>query len=432
MLVFISDLHFIDGTAGEHNVSLDAFRLFFEDIAGKAHWLEYHRRKIKDITIIFLGDIFDLLRTQKWFSYPENERPWGRDDERIEQHANSIFDDLARINGDIFNLLRGNLKKEFGLPVNPKIIYVPGNHDRLCCRYRSLQEKVCSCLGISDHQDNFRHYFEDVEYGVFARHGHEYDIFNFEGGYPFTEEAYMRVPIGDVITAELVVKIPWQIMQNDEMKNLPERERKMIRSNLEAIDNVRPLSAVIEWLIYNVKNSPHLRGVIEDTIDEVIREFNKLVFVKKWYEGREKKREFFSAEDRIKAVLFLFEKFKVFSFKKFMPLLDRVKKSRLVKDRLLEGALAEYAHLDERIRYIVYGHTHIPLQVALRTAIGHNDQKEEVYLNTGTWRPRYQKNREGIGFIGWKNLSYVIFYRKDERAMPFPTFETWNGTLKTI
>ena len=81
---------------------------------------------------------------------------------------------------------------------------------------------------------------------------------------------------------------------------------------------------------------------------------------------------------------------------------------------------------------IVYGHTHIPLQVALRTAIGPNDQKEEVYLNTGTWRPRYQMNKEGFGFIGWKNLSYVIFYRKDERAMLYPTFETWNGTLKTI
>ena len=70
MLVCISDLHFIDGTAGEHNVSLDAFRIFFEGIAGKAHWLKHQQRKIKDISIILLGDIFDLLRTQRWFSYP--------------------------------------------------------------------------------------------------------------------------------------------------------------------------------------------------------------------------------------------------------------------------------------------------------------------------------------------------------------------------
>ena len=36
MLVFISDLHFADGTAGEHNINPRAFKYFFNDLIGLA------------------------------------------------------------------------------------------------------------------------------------------------------------------------------------------------------------------------------------------------------------------------------------------------------------------------------------------------------------------------------------------------------------
>jgi UDP-2,3-diacylglucosamine pyrophosphatase LpxH len=91
MLVFISDLHFVDGTAGEHNLSPQAFEYFFEDlvsIAGKPS------NKIKEIKIVLLGDIFDLLRTEKWFLFDENQRPWGNDEGEIEKHAQEILNDL--------------------------------------------------------------------------------------------------------------------------------------------------------------------------------------------------------------------------------------------------------------------------------------------------------------------------------------------------
>ena len=60
------------------------------------------------------------------------------------------------------------------------------------------------------------------------------------------------------------------------------------------------------------------------------------------------------------------------------------------------------------------------------------EPKEQVYLNTGTWRTRYHKTTEGLGFIGWKNLSYVSFFKKEERQTDVPIFETWTGTLKKI
>jgi len=103
MLIFISDLHFVDGTAGEHNVPTDAFRIFFEDIAGTADWLSRDGRKIEEIKLVFLGDIFDLLRTEMWFDYPESERPWGDNEAKIELNANTIFDAILNKNQTTFD-----------------------------------------------------------------------------------------------------------------------------------------------------------------------------------------------------------------------------------------------------------------------------------------------------------------------------------------
>ena len=89
MLVFISDLHFVDGTAGEHNLSPRAFEYFFEDLAAIA---AKPSNDIKEIKIVLLGDIFDLLRTENWFGYPADERPWGTNEAAIEVHALTLFD----------------------------------------------------------------------------------------------------------------------------------------------------------------------------------------------------------------------------------------------------------------------------------------------------------------------------------------------------
>jgi UDP-2,3-diacylglucosamine pyrophosphatase LpxH len=135
--------------------------------------------------------------------------------------------------------------------------------------------------------------------------------------------------------------------------------------------------------------------------------------------------------DKIQSALYLLEKFKVFSYERLMPLLEKVKE-RIAKDDLLEAAPAEYSHLDSRIRYVVYGHTHDPLQVPVRTIKTPEGLKQYIYLNTGTWRKRYHKCKEGLGFIGWKNLTYTVFYTKEERELDFPSFATWTGALKTL
>ena len=95
-------MHFVDGSAGEHNVPVDAFKIFFGDLAGTCDWLIKDGRRIDEIKLVFLGDIFDFLRTEIWFGYPEDERPWGKNEKRIEENANGIFDTIIRKNQDTF------------------------------------------------------------------------------------------------------------------------------------------------------------------------------------------------------------------------------------------------------------------------------------------------------------------------------------------
>lgn len=74
MLIFISDLHFVDGSAR-------AFEYFFQDVAASI------KKETKEIKIVSLGDIFDLLHTEMWFAFPVEERPWGKKEREIETHA---------------------------------------------------------------------------------------------------------------------------------------------------------------------------------------------------------------------------------------------------------------------------------------------------------------------------------------------------------
>ena len=127
MLVFVSDLHFVDGTAGEHNVPVEAFRGTFQDLATHAK-----NAKAEEVIIVFLGDIFDLLRTEKWFEVTEEQRPWGATDRTLagmEANARAILGAIVghKENQRTFDFLNGNLVKSCGFPVEPQRVYLTGS-----------------------------------------------------------------------------------------------------------------------------------------------------------------------------------------------------------------------------------------------------------------------------------------------------------------
>lgn len=450
MLVFISDLHLVDGSAGEHNTPHRAFEYFFDDLVAIAT-RPSNMGKIKEIKIVLLGDIFDLLRTEKWFEpIPEDERPWGSSTDKIGDHALDILnlivtrqnEDRSVDNDQALKIIRtrvGELKKSCKLVFTPILKYLPGNHDRLINRkeYVKLRQKVRECLGLftktqdqpsPEAQDQtFEHLIFEPDYGVLARHGHEFDCYNYEGGTSFTQDDYQRVPIGDPITTELIARLPFELRRRLEAETTYDSKKvAAVIRNFQEIENVRPFSAVIEWLLYQVEKQNWIKDIIEDTVDAVIKRFHGLKFVKAWYDRHDKWLDPFDEADKIQAVLYLLEKFKVFPSEKLLSLAIKAH-SFFSRDELLEAAPEEF-HFDSRVRYVVHGHTHEPLVTPIRTT---RDGKEHVYLNTGTWRRRYQKSYRDRSFVNWKNMTYLIFYKPEERDASFPVFETWTGTLKT-
>jgi UDP-2,3-diacylglucosamine pyrophosphatase LpxH len=429
LLVFISDLHFVDGTAGEHNVPVKAFNGVFKDLATHAR-----NAKAKEVKIVFLGDIFDLLRTEKWLAVPEAERPWGMEKGKNElQVAKEIVKAILNHpeNQKTFEILNSQFKKEYQFPVEPEKIYVLGNHDRLCGKFPALFNLCQQALGAANPDPLYRFY--DPAYKVIASHGHQHDIFNYEEPGRFDEELHLKVPIGDPVTTELVTRLPYTIMKHQKVKNLPKEERKALKQALQEVENVRPLSATLKWLFYQLKNYSWLEDVFEDSVKEVVENFNSLKFVKAWYKKHDSFFNPWDEADKIQATLFLLGKIKLSRAEKLFSVVTKF--IELAPDPLRQAAPQVLQQTRPKVHYLVYGHTHVPLQLPIEVTLDNSQTIEKVYLNTGTWRACHQ---EAVvkGFITWKRLTYTIIYLPEEDLAPgeaprnFPSFETWTGTLK--
>ena len=428
MLVFISDLHFVDETAGKHNIPTSAFEKFLTNV--KVH---ADKAKAKELKIVFLGDIFDIIRTEEWFKEEEVDRPWGNNTDKMWERAKAILGKIEEKNRDTFKLFEpAAIRKRFA-NIEAETVYIPGNHDRLCWLIDDLKRKVIELLGLqSNSPENFQHHFSSTKYGVYALHGHCFDEFNYEGGPDRTHKDYTLVPIGDPITTELIAKLPYKLMKNVEARiHLGPKEKENLKRSFQEIENVRPFSATLKWLLYQVRANRDLKEIIEDTVHELVQEFQELAFVKKWYDRHDRWYNPFDTADKIQGVLYFLEKFKVFSMGKLLDIANKIA-ALFGEDELVKGAAKLFSTLDSRIQHIVMGHTHDPLSKALAFSREGGKLHEHVYLNSGTWRKRYHECRDGSGFIGWKDMTYVMFYTPEEKPNQhaLPVFESWSGSLK--
>lgn len=434
MLVFISDLHFVDETAGKHNIPTRAFEGVFEDI-------KKYGGTPSEITIVFLGDIFDINRTTYWLTVAESERPWGDIENKknfIESHANKIMDTIIEKNKDTFDILKGSLRDRFfkNSQKEPERFYIPGNHDRLCNIFPSLREKVRENLGIHGSTEPFPHVYDDMiygnKYGVLARHGHEYDVWNYEGSDNFTDLDYAQIPIGDLITTEIAARLPYTILLHVG-DSISTEEKNNLKRNLEEIENVRPYSAMFDWLFYQVNENLKLKKEINEALEEIVDNFNNLQYLSRWYKRHDKWNIFTSDEaDKLQQTIRLFKLFNIESAEGLMKIYTKIFGSPDSlpmdnSDKILINKAKDFLTHTSYYRYCVMGHTHNPMQVPIRITSKASKGVEQMYLNTGTWRKRYVKGQAG-GFIGLKNLTYTIFYSEEESE--HQQFEAWTGSLE--
>jgi hypothetical protein len=117
MLVFISDLHLMDGTAGKHHLDWHDFKEIYLEIA-----LYAKKAQAKDLQIVLLGDIFDLVRTERWFDFELKSRPWGNNPS--EEAALAILNGVIQRNQKTCDILSGK-EKGFDFPVSLNFFIFP-------------------------------------------------------------------------------------------------------------------------------------------------------------------------------------------------------------------------------------------------------------------------------------------------------------------
>ena len=441
MLIVVSDFHLMDGTAGGHFVEPGVFRSTMHDLAGHAR-----EAKAKDITLVFLGDVFDLFRTERWFDFELEQRPWGSNPS--DAALFDVFEGVVTKNRDTFAMLSGSLVDEFGFPVEPKRLYVPGNHDRMTNDHAHLRRRVREVLGITgeDPEAPFARLVLDQEHGVLLRHGHEWDDLNFEGSEAFDsmetleapEEDYQRMAIGDVIACEFASRLAPLAASH-----LPEEHphRARIAERMRDVADVKPLVGMVRWASWQVGQWDKLeRAAVNRAFDEAAKTMRDLPFTREWcarHDGFGLDRA-----DKFQMLMRTFQRFKASKGGRDNTILAVADKLSALhaRDHYAEAAVKDFERLDRHpeigrdIYYVMYGHTHIARQRPVEVLGEAPNERYRVYFNTGTWRPTHRETVFGHGFASWKEITYTLVYKPGEMVsggvfMDYPAVEAWTGTV---
>jgi UDP-2,3-diacylglucosamine pyrophosphatase LpxH len=470
MLIVISDLHFLDETSGRHNPPHSAFEhVFFPHVAALAR-----SKKAHEIKLVLLGDTFDFLRTEHWFAEDLADRPWGenglddvpvpRPDSATEARCLRILgalpaaggkggvpaDTILHQNWESIAFIRefgARMREELGRDIPVEVIFLPGNHDRICNLYPSLRDATCTMLGTSiedgaiqrepDGSWWFRNDYIDEAHGVYARHGHQYDIWNFGGGEDLSRLGHLRTPVGDPLGVEFAAKLPYRLRQlQSEGANVGDG----LIEEMKELGLVRPFTHAMQWLYYRFKNTGRgeVRKVLDVAFQEVFAELLNVDFLRRW---RAPNTNLDMAVRMISSRWF-----------RWLPktLVRRLDAENLLPffagvgpnprdpdlDAHLHAACREEALVEHpKLRYVLYGHTHFPMLRPLDGSRG----RDIVYVNTGSWRQnifRTMGTNRNHSFMKFGQITYTIFYRGDEdlgeKRPGSVSFESWVGQRQRI
>ncbi len=136
LCVSLSDIHLTDGSVGLQNLRQATWDSFYACLAERCR-----RYDIEEMTLVFDGDVVDMIRTDKWAR--NNIYPWQRDEKDdfsriVNEIIEAIVDDEHKEFFEWLRALPGNLKKD--TKVNDvKVLILLGNHDKeLFCDQKAL------------------------------------------------------------------------------------------------------------------------------------------------------------------------------------------------------------------------------------------------------------------------------------------------------
>lgn len=448
MLAVISDIHLTDGSTS-FNVKEEAFTEVLQDYILDNAVDKKGDPIVNELNIILLGDIFDLMRTEYWLKQPENERPWNGDIslingmnseiDIIKPHYEKALDNILNSeSGKAFISALKEIKK--GYP-DAKIYYIIGNHDRAFNNFNSMQVNLQTALSDQYNESDikFTNLYFDTDYSILCRHGHEYDENNF--GYKlylkmnnitsnnaisqFDKKIYCVQTIGEVITCELMAGLVFRLKQSGLNADL-------LNAFMD-INNVRPLSDAMRWLIWYGKSFDHNnKKILMDALENSIQAVLNTSLAKKWDDVQHEFLIFnMDITDEFEKLLGLM---KGKTFDKVASLVDIFS----FFDKLFGSNTDDYETEAEKIfnydnttQYILFGHTHESKHIYFN---GTPSDRIQMYLNTGTFLPFIEKTKNEKGFVYAHQMTIATFFRKDEDLRDissvnnnFPTFKLWDG-----
>jgi UDP-2,3-diacylglucosamine pyrophosphatase LpxH len=447
MLVLISDLHLTDEHAAR-NVNPEAFKLFGSEVATTAR-----KRAAKETQVVLLGDTMDFGRTDYWFreGIAPDQRPWGgqldpvtgmnRDADAIERQFLAILADILR-SPAAQQLIATLAELERETPAFT-VRYVVGNHDRVLWNFPRLQAEIRNAI---PQIVSFDFGIESDEYGVIARHGHEWDVnthgWEFrnkvllprENVGRFSPEAYRVQAIGEAVTAELMGGLIYHAAR---LGTPP-----AILEQLKDVNNLRPMLHVFEWLDWigaheKPEDQQRLYQALRLSLDSLL----SCSLAQRWDHMRNDLLVSADLIDRLQQArqLILGSNFGTFRgrvsglkrLERTLPFLFRE------EETLLEGARSEEVFRsprpENRIQRVIYGHTHRARHDYFH---GNQDGTVRMYVNTGTYLPLITEAEDGESFASSIQMVYVYVYRADEDVegkQPGTTsMDIWTGIRRKV
>ncbi len=435
MIVVMSDLHFQDtrndvfqdsnkkSVPVERNISPDAFEQTFEEILTTADLND-----AKEIIVVLAGDIFDINRSQKWLE--QEIRPYG--EHSVKQWgpiAEGIMDTIIESNGASLKIFRNFLRHRWKKKGALRLVYIPGNHDRLVNLYAPLRRKVRACLGYTKPNDAvFDNFFLSKKYGVIIRHGHEYDSTNFgrklsrRHGFSLNPEDYSLPSLGDYATIDIGAGFPFEFKRryDAEMRFGPNADVfQLLYCKLLEFDDLRPQSDIIDFILKDTPQSMNAWEFVLPVADAIITKAIGSRFL----------RSKLGAWGKLLPLLNLFP----LSWIPTKFLIRRIGSSDAHGNEPWRYALREQALRSTEGRYVVAGHTHNPSVEYLKQRT--EDGKELFFFDTGTWRQQIRKCRDNKTFARSKALTYIVFYSSQEDCHRVYghkqySFDYWSGFTK--
>ncbi|HUR93502.1 MAG TPA: hypothetical protein VMY76_02890 [Gemmatimonadales bacterium] len=447
MLVLVSDLHVTDESTA-NNVNPEAFELLGAEIRDAAK-----RRGASEVHLVLLGDILDLVRTDYWHrsAVPMARRPWGGTlDPRTGMNADSgvVESQFQAVLGDILaSPTAGSLRRMMaGLAAGTvpfQATYVMGNHDRVMWNFPSLQASARAALSQIT---SFSGSIESAEYGVLARHGHEWDEHTYGWRFRrdvllprervdrFSPEAYATMAIGEAVTAELMSGLVYHARDQGAPPSLVDQ--------LKDVNNLRPLLDVFAWLewIGGAREREH-RQMLHEALRRALDGLLESSLARQWDRLQTDYLVSGDLVDRLEQARSVLLGPDFESFRGRVESLERLQ--RLVpallpsEDGLLAGARSEAVFQGEftaaGIQRVIYGHTHRARHDYFSAA---PDGSVRMYINTGTFLPLIARARDGRTFASAQQMTMVFVYGPGEdtpgKRPGTSSVEIWNGMRRKL